>query len=99
MVSGTFSGTKSYCLTSSSAFYSKPWIGDGYTLGTCPNKKKKRESYTVYGIDPVKLNRFDSNYFCVKRNNELNYHELAKLRSGRTIVNCPSGNVCGSPTD
>ena len=96
MVSGIFSGTKSYCLSSSSAFFSKPWIGDGFTLGAC---SKKRKGNTVYGISPVKLNQFDRNYFCVKRKNDLNYHELAKLRSGRTIVNCASGNVCGSATD
>jgi hypothetical protein len=83
-------------LSSSSAFFSKPWIGDGFTLGAC---SKKRKGNTVYGISPVKLNQFDRNYFCVKRNNDLNYHELAKLRSGRTIVNCASGNVCGSATD
>ena len=99
MVNGTFSGTKTYCLSSQSNFYSKPWIGDGFTMGSCSKKKKGYSGYTVYGIDPIKLNQFDSNYFCVKRDNTLNYHELSKLRSGRSIMSCASGNVCGSPTD
>ena len=88
MVSGTFSGTKKFCLTSTNS--------DGFFVGTCG--RRSRGSSTA-AITPVKLSQFDSNYFCVKRNNDLNYHELAKLRSGRTIVNCASGNVCGSPTD
>ena len=96
MITGTFSGTKTYCMSSRSYFFSKPWIGDGFTLGTC---SKKNKGYNVYGIGPEKLSQFDSNYFCVKRNNDLNYHELAKLRSSRSIVSCASGNICGSLTD
>ena len=53
MVLGTFPGTQSMCLSSSSAFTSKPWIGDGYSLGACTKKKR---GYTVYGMGQTRLN-------------------------------------------
>ena len=47
MVTGTFSGTNTYCMSSLSYIFSKPLIGDGYNIGACP---KKSGGATVYGL-------------------------------------------------
>ena len=87
-----FSGTETYC--PSSTFGGKPAFGDGYKKGTCGSKNKGRT--TRYGISPTMLKQFDGNYFCVKRDPELNYHVLSKLRAGG---DCESGKICGAPND
>ena len=73
MVTGMFSGTKTHCPE-----YFKPAFGDGYSLGKCSSKSKR---LTTYGLDPMTVKQFDGMYFCVKRDRELNYHELVRLRS------------------
>jgi hypothetical protein len=87
MITGTFSGTETYCPTST---FGK---GDGYSRGKCSSKSKKT---THYGLAPVPLKLFDGNYFCVKRDPELNYHNLALLR---TAGDCSGDSLCGSPSD
>jgi hypothetical protein len=56
----------------------------------------------VFGIEETELNAFDGNYFCIKRDEELNYHKLAKLRTGRgsgIIGSCGTSNECGAIGD
>ena len=72
MSTGMFSGTKTHCPD-----YFKPLWGAGYSLGTCRSKSKK---ITTNGVGPTVVKQFDGMYFCVKRNQEMNYHELVKLR-------------------
>ena len=86
-----FSGTKTHCPE-----YFKPVFGDGYSLGSCKSKSKK---ITTYGLDPTALKNFDGMYFCVKRDRDMNHHELVKLRSIKGDSECASGTMCGAPKD
>ncbi len=78
MVNGSFPGINNYCMSSLSYIFSKPLWGNGYSLGDCP---KKSSGTTVRGLAPQILNKFDSNYFCVQRNKNFDYHQLSKMRS------------------
>jgi len=74
MVTGTFPGTRTFCMSSSSNFFEKPWIGAGFGVGAC---RKRSRGTTIYGLGPRSLSQFDSNYFCIKRDKDLNYHKLS----------------------
>jgi hypothetical protein len=50
-------------------------------MGRCKSKNEKNKRFTTYGLDLTAVNQFDGMYFCVKRDREMNYHELVKLRS------------------
>ncbi len=80
MVSGYFSGTETYC--PSLAIFG----GSDYSKGSCSGKY---DFSTVVGFKPAQLRYFDGVSFCIKRNQELNYHTLSLLRSADQTMTCP----------
>ena len=98
MVTGTFPGTNTYC-PASNVRPTKPipGVNNNFKLGSCSSKDKGR--FTVQGMSPAKLTSFDGMSFCVKRNPDLTYHAVSKLRSAKGDSDCSSANLCGSPSD
>ena len=93
MVTGMFSGTKTHCSSKNEPDFGD---GDGYKLGSCSDKRKK---ITTYGLKSSIVKKFDGMYFCVKRDQEMTYHEVVRFRSIKGDSECASGTKCGAPKD
>lgn len=82
-VTGVFAGINPRC----------NYIGGSYRVGAC---RRKEGFYTSSGLSPVNFDIFDNTNVCTKRNKDLDFHKLAKMRP----KSCLSNTVeCGSKND